>query len=128
MVGGYRVVDTGQRILAIRAPKESIVHHNGLKTAALLGLLTSLILAVGYWFGGSSGLVIAVFLSLAMNGVTYFCSDKLALRSMGAQPVTEAQLPELYPMVRELATDGRPADAPALRQPDRAAQRVRHRA
>lgn len=35
-------------------------HFNGLKTAALLGLLTSLILAVGYWFGGSTGLVIAV--------------------------------------------------------------------
>ena len=42
-------------------------HHNGLKTAVLLGLLTSLILLVGYWFGGSTGLVIAVFISLAMN-------------------------------------------------------------
>ena len=35
-------------------------HRNGLKTAALLGLLTALILLVGYWFGGSTGLVIAV--------------------------------------------------------------------
>src|SRR6266508_557670 len=42
-------------------------HYNGLKTAALLGLLTSLILLVGYWLGGTSGLVIAVFVSLAMN-------------------------------------------------------------
>jgi len=81
------------------------VHHNRLKTAALLGLLTSLILAVGYWFGGSSGLVIAVVLSLVMNGATYFYSDKLALRSMRAQPVSEAQFPELYRMVRELATE-----------------------
>ena len=79
-------------------------HRNGLKTAALLGLLTALILAVGYWFGGSSGLVIAVIISLVMNGVTYFFSDKIALRSMKAQPVTEAQFPELYRMVRELAT------------------------
>jgi heat shock protein HtpX len=79
-------------------------HRNGLKTAALLGLLTALILAVGYWFGGSSGLVIAVVISLVMNGVTYFYSDKIALRSMKAQPVTEAQFPELYRMVRELAT------------------------
>jgi heat shock protein HtpX len=84
-----------------------IVHHNRLKTAALLGLLTSLILAVGYWFGGSGGLVIAVVVSLAMNGVTYFYSDKLALRSMRAQPVSEAQFPELYRMVRELATEAR---------------------
>ncbi|MGK5520714.1 zinc metalloprotease HtpX [Micromonospora sp. URMC 107] len=81
------------------------MHHNRLKTAALLGLLTSLILAVGYWFGGSGGLVIAVVLSLVMNGVTYFYSDKLALRSMRAQPVSEAQFPELYRMVRELATE-----------------------
>lgn len=79
-------------------------HFNGLKTAALLGLLTSLILLVGYWLGGSTGLVIAVFLSLAMNAFSYFYSDKLALRAMRAQPVTEAQAPELYAMVRELAT------------------------
>jgi len=79
-------------------------HFNGLKTAALLGLLTSLILLVGYWLGGSTGLVIAVFVSLAMNAFSYFYSDKLALRAMNAQPVTEAQAPELYAMVRELAT------------------------
>ena len=83
------------------------MHHNRLKTAALLGLLTSLILAVGYWFGGSGGLVIAVVVSLVMNGVTYFYSDKLALRSMRAQPVSEAQFPELYHMVRELAAEAR---------------------
>ncbi|MFE7873503.1 zinc metalloprotease HtpX [Micromonospora humida] len=83
------------------------MHHNRLKTAALLGLLTSLILAVGYWFGGSGGLVVAVVVSLLMNGVTYFFSDKLALRSMRAQPVSEAQFPELYRMVRELATEAR---------------------
>lgn len=84
-------------------------HLNGLKTAALLGLLTSLILLVGYWLGGSTGLVIAVFLSLGMNAFSYFYSDKLALRAMNAQPVTEAQAPELYAMVRELsASAGQP--------------------
>lgn len=78
-------------------------HYNGLKTAALLGLLTSLILLVGYWFGGSTGLVIALVLSLGMNAVSYFWSDKLALRAMRAQPVTESQAPQLYAMVRDLA-------------------------
>ncbi|GHJ46193.1 protease HtpX [Catellatospora sp. TT07R-123] len=77
--------------------------HNGLKTAALLGLLTAMILGVGYWLGGSGGLVIAVLISLVMNGVSYFFSDKLALRSMHAQPVTEADFPQLYQMVRELS-------------------------
>ncbi|MBV1849841.1 zinc metalloprotease HtpX [Catellatospora tritici] len=77
--------------------------HNGLKTAALLGVLTAMILAVGYWLGGSGGLVIAVLISLVMNGVSYFFSDKLALRSMHAQPVSEADFPQLYQMVRELS-------------------------
>jgi heat shock protein HtpX len=79
-------------------------HYNGLKTAALLGLLTSLILLVGYWLGGSSGLVIAVIVSLAMNAFSYFFSDKLALRAMRAREVSEAQVPQLYAIVRELAT------------------------
>jgi heat shock protein HtpX len=83
------------------------VHHNGLKTAALLGLLTAMILGVGYWLGGSGGLVLAVIVSLAMNAATYFWSDKLALRSMRARPVSEAEFPALYQMVRELATEAR---------------------
>jgi heat shock protein HtpX len=82
-------------------------HYNGLKTAALLGLLTSLILLVGYWFGGTGGLVIAVGISLVMNAVTYFWSDKIALRAMRARPVTEAEMPQLYLIVRELAVSAR---------------------
>nr|WP_231956855.1 zinc metalloprotease HtpX [Actinoplanes sp. SE50/110] len=78
-------------------------HHNGLKTAALLGLLTGLILAVGYWLGGSTGLVIAVIFSLVTNAVSYFFSDRIALRAMGAQPVSEAEFPALHQIVRELA-------------------------
>jgi heat shock protein HtpX len=81
-------------------------HRNGLKTAALLGLLTGLILIVGYQFG-TGGLVIAVLVSLGMNAATYFYSDKIALRTMGARPVTEAQAPELYAMVRELSAQAR---------------------
>ncbi|AGL14397.1 peptidase M48 Ste24p [Actinoplanes sp. N902-109] len=80
-------------------------HLNGLKTAALLGLLSALILAIGYWVGGSAGLVFAVVLSLAMNAGSYFFSDKIALRSMGARPVSEAEFPALYQIVRELATE-----------------------
>jgi heat shock protein HtpX len=78
-------------------------HFNGLKTAALLGLLTGLILAAGWLIGGRGGLVIAVLISLVMNGISYFFSDKLALRAMGARPVTEQQFPQLYAMVRELS-------------------------
>src|ERR671920_1689620 len=80
-------------------------HHNGLKTAALLGLLTAMILAVGHWLGGSGGLVLAVILSLAINAGSYFFSNKLALRAMRARPVTEAEFPALHQMVRELSTE-----------------------
>ena len=78
-------------------------HYNGLKTAALLGLLSALILLVGYWLGGTGGLVVALFVSLAINAVSYFWSDKIALRAMRARPVTEQQFPELYAIVRDLA-------------------------
>ena len=84
-------------------------HFNGLKTAALLGLLTGLILAVGWFFGGSGGVVIAFAIALIMNGVSYFFSDKIALRAMRAKPVSEAEFPQLYAMVRELSqTAGQP--------------------
>lgn len=89
-----------------RDPREGVNVHsrNGLKTAALLGLLTAMILGAGYWFGGSTGLTIAVFVSLAMNAATYFWSDKIALRAMRARPVSEAEFPALYQMARELSS------------------------
>jgi heat shock protein HtpX len=82
-------------------------HFNGLKTAALLGLLTALILGIGFAVAGTSGLIIALVISLLLNGTSYFWSDKIALRSMRARPVSEAEFPALYQMVRELAADAR---------------------
>ena len=78
--------------------------QNALKTALLLGLLSALILAAGYWLGGGPGLLVATVLSVAMNGAAYFWSDRIALRAMAARPVSELQAPQLYAMVRELAT------------------------
>ncbi|HEY0470314.1 MAG TPA: M48 family metalloprotease [Kribbella sp.] len=76
--------------------------RNGLRTAILLGGLTALFIAAGAALGGSRGVVIAFGLSVLMNAGTYFWSDKLALRAMGARPVSEAEAPWLYEMVREL--------------------------
>ena len=78
-------------------------HTNGFKTAALLGLLSALILFAGQAIGGSGGLMIALVIALGVNGFSYFFSDKLALRSMHARAVTEAEAPEVYAIVAELA-------------------------
>jgi heat shock protein HtpX len=77
---------------------------NGLKTAVLLGALSALLVILGGALGGSRGLVIGVILAVAMNGFSYFYSDKIALRSMRARPVSEAEQPVMYSIVRELAS------------------------
>jgi heat shock protein HtpX len=82
------------------------VHRNGLKTAALLGLLSALILFVGSLFG-TTGLWIALAVALATNGYAYFNGDKIALRSMRAYPVSEAEQRVMYRIVRELSTSAR---------------------
>lgn len=81
-------------------------HHNGLKTAFLLALMSAFILVVGSFFG-SGGLTLAFVIALLVNGVSYFYSDKIALRSMRARPVSEAEAPMLYGIVAELAAANR---------------------
>lgn len=77
---------------------------NAFKTAALLGALSALILLVGRLLGGTTGLVVAGIMALAMNGFAYFYSDKLALRAMRARAVGPQQAPWLHAMVAELVS------------------------
>ncbi|REE98075.1 zinc metalloprotease HtpX [Thermomonospora umbrina] len=83
------------------------MQFNGLKTAVLLGSLSALVLAAGWAFGGRIGLTIALIIALGTNGVAYFFSDRIALRSMRAHPVGEVEAPVLYRLVRELSTSAR---------------------
>ena len=77
---------------------------NAVKTTLLLGLLTGLILAIGRFLGGNQGIVIAFLFAAVMNFGAYWFSDKMVLRMYSAQPVDEAQAPELYAIVRNLVT------------------------
>jgi len=81
-------------------------HRNGLKTALLLGALSALIIGVSSVFG-KGALVIGLLIALGVNAYAYFNSDKLALRAMRARPVSEAEQPAMYRIVRELATSAR---------------------
>ncbi|SDD45606.1 zinc metalloprotease HtpX [Actinokineospora iranica] len=81
-------------------------HVNGLKTALLLGGLSAMILLVSSLFG-TTALLIGLGVAVAVNGYAYFNSDKLALRAMRARPVSQAEQPTLYRIVRELATAAR---------------------
>ncbi|PZG44466.1 zinc metalloprotease HtpX [Spongiactinospora gelatinilytica] len=83
------------------------MHHNGLRTAVLLGALSALILLVGAWLGGGTGVQIALVVALAANAISYFFSDRIALSAMRARPVGEVEQPALYRIVRELSTEAR---------------------
>ncbi|HET9020285.1 MAG TPA: zinc metalloprotease HtpX [Ornithinibacter sp.] len=83
-------------------------HQNGLKTAALFGGMWALLLAIGWmvaqYFGSSVFLVVFALIGLATTVYGYWNSDKLAIRAMHAYPVSEAEAPGMYRIVRELST------------------------
>jgi heat shock protein HtpX len=75
---------------------------NNIKTAFLLTAMTVFVVLVGQALGGRNGAVLALCLAGAMNFFSYFFSDKMAIMSSGAQPVTREQLPRVYQIVERL--------------------------
>jgi len=73
-----------------------------LRTALLLAALTAIILLIGQYVGGTAGMAVAFLFAIAMNFASYWFSDRIVLRLYNAQPVDEAQAPELYRIVRDL--------------------------
>src|SRR5690242_9178643 len=79
---------------------------NAVKTALLLGALSGLLLVGGEFIGGRTGLEYALVIAAVMNFASYFFSDKIALATYSAQPVTPQENPEVYrrvfPLVQSL--------------------------
>jgi heat shock protein HtpX len=77
---------------------------NIFKTGLLLAVLTAMLVLLGGAIGGQQGMMIAFFIALAMNFVSYWFSDKIVLAAYGARPIDEAAAPRLYAIVHRLAT------------------------
>lgn len=80
---------------------------NRVKTWVLIAGLAGLFIAIGALVGGRTGALIALVLSFVFNAIMYFSSDKIAVASTRSKPVTEAEAPELYAIVRELASEAK---------------------
>jgi len=73
-----------------------------IKTLFLLTALTVLLVLGGEAIAGQQGMTIALIMAVVMNGGAYFFSDKIALSSSGAQPVSREELPRLYTVMDRL--------------------------
>jgi heat shock protein HtpX len=76
---------------------------NTLRTTFLMAMLTVLLVMAGGAIGGRHGMAFALVMAGVMNFVSYWFSDKIVLSMYGAQEVTEAEAPEFYGLVRQLA-------------------------
>jgi heat shock protein HtpX len=77
---------------------------NQLKTVALLGALSGLLIAISYGVGGSGGAMLGLMMSMIMNIGSWFFSDKMALAAYRAQPLSATEAPDLHQMVKRLTT------------------------
>jgi len=76
---------------------------NNLKTTILLAAMTGLMLGIGQLWGGQRGMIFALVMAAVMNLGAYFFSDKIALASSGAQPISREDGPRIYQIVERLA-------------------------
>lgn len=76
---------------------------NMMRTFMLIAFMTAMFMSIGYLIGGSSGMMIALVIAVAMNFFSYWNSDKMVLRMYNAQEADANTAPEYYRIVRELS-------------------------
>lgn len=77
---------------------------NQLRVWVLMAVLTALLVAIGDLVGGRSGSMVFFLIAMAMNGVSYYFSDRIAIRMTRSQPLPESQAPQIHDAVRRLST------------------------
>ena len=75
---------------------------NTIKSVLLLGLLTGILVVMGEVLGGTSGMIVAFVIAVAMNFGSYWFSDSIALKMAGAREVSQEEAPLLHGIVEEL--------------------------
>ena len=80
----------------------AVMDRNQIKTTFLLTLLAALFVGLGALIGGKEGLIIGLAFGLLFTGGSYWFSDSIAIRAARAVPVTEAQMPDYYRVMRDL--------------------------
>jgi heat shock protein HtpX len=76
---------------------------NNVKTAIMLALLGAICMGIGAFFG-EGWLLVGLVVGLVFVGGSYWFSDTVAIKAARAVPVSEAQMPQYYEIVRDLTT------------------------
>lgn len=76
---------------------------NTVKTWTLMTVLTVILVLIGRFIGGPTGMLIFLLFSIAMNAFAYWTSGPMAIRMTGSYPISEHEAPELYAIVRRLS-------------------------
>jgi heat shock protein HtpX len=95
---------SGESLLVVSAARPLFVPtmRNTIKTYTLLAGLGGLLVLFGGALGGSGGAAVGLVFGLLFVGVSYWFSDRIAIKAARAVEVSEAEAPEYYAIVREL--------------------------
>ncbi|HET9072122.1 MAG TPA: M48 family metalloprotease [Acidimicrobiales bacterium] len=83
------------------------MNRNTVKTAVVLAALGVLFIGIGGLIGGTTGLFVGLAIGLVFTGGSYWFSDRIAIAASGARPVSEAEMPHYYAIVRDLTERAR---------------------